>query len=336
MPLSGKDFPVHHLFSELEFLSDFSKEINKSLNLQEVVYSAAGNLFKYFHYKLAIVSVRKDSSSKTAFAPFAHGLAVPVKGFSSLRAVVMNAQSAEKTVSHVDHPVLVEIHCEEIKIELYCCESAAEKAGHELLSKIADRVSCALKNAFEHERVKELSVRDGLTGLYNRRVLEEMLSVEESRRNPSPMAVLLVDVDNFKSVNDTFGHPAGDRVLSVMGNLLRDNCRKENIVARYGGEEFAVLMTNPGLTADAAIQAAERLRKALGAQDFAFSRQKVKLTVSIGVAFETCREEGAGRLIELADQALYRAKHSGKNKVCFHGKEKERDEEIKRHPSAFA
>ncbi len=100
--------------------------------------------------------------------------------------------------------------------------------------------------------------------------------------------------------------------------MLQENCRKENIVARYGGEEFAVLMTNAGLTSDAAIKTAERLRKVLGAQVFAFSGRQAKLTVSVGVAFSNGGTATMKCLLEGADQALYRAKRSGKNRVCSH------------------
>jgi diguanylate cyclase (GGDEF)-like protein len=132
------------------------------------------------------------------------------------------------------------------------------------------------------------------------------------------LAILIIDIDDFKAINDTFGHPAGDRVLSVLGKLMRDNCRKENIVARYGGEEFAVLMTNSGLTAAAAVQIAERLRTVLGAQDFAFSGRKVRVTVSIGVAYSSGNTVAPEILLARADQALYQAKRSGKNRVCLH------------------
>ena len=216
------------------------------------------------------------------------------------------------------HPNIVEIAGNGFKITLYCGDDAEGKATHDLLTGIADSLTTALRNAREHDRVKELSVRDGLTGVYNRRVLEEILGVEESKRTPAPLAILILDVDDFKAINDTFGHPAGDRVLSVLGKLLQDNCRKENIVARYGGEEFAVLLTNTGLTVSAALQAAERLRKVLAAQVFAFSGRKVRLTVSIGVAYSTGKSTASKNLLEQADQALYWAKRSGKNRVCLH------------------
>lgn len=173
-----------------------------------------------------------------------------------------------------------------------------------------------MRNAREHDRVKELSVRDTLTGLYNRRVLEEILFIEENKRIPATFAILLIDLDDFKAINDTFGHPAGDRVLSVLGKILLENSRKENIVARYGGEEFAVLLTNTGLSV--ALQVAERLRIKLSEQDFAFSGRKVSLTASIGVAHNEGNTAVMESLLARADQALYQAKRNGKNLVCFH------------------
>jgi diguanylate cyclase (GGDEF)-like protein len=216
-------------------------------------------------------------------------------------------------------PSVVEIAGEGIKVTLQCGEEAEEKATHDLLTGLAENLTTAMSNALEHDRVKGLAVRDSLTGLYNRSVLEEILAVEKSKRAPAPLAILIIDVDDFEVINDTFGHPAGDRVLSALGKLLQDNCRKENIVARYGGKEFAVLLTNTGLTEAATMLTAERLRKVLGAQDFVFSGQKTRLTVSIGVAYSTGKSPVPESILAQADQALYQAKRSGKNRGSLHG-----------------
>jgi diguanylate cyclase (GGDEF)-like protein len=199
-------------------------------------------------------------------------------------------------------------------IILYCSEESAALATREVLAGIGECLATALKNAREHNRVKELSIRDGLTGLYNRRVLEEILHLEESKRVQSPVSILLMDVDDFKMINDTFGHQAGDLALSMIGKVLMDNSRKENIVARYGGEEFAVLLTNTRL--DTALKVAERMRIKLGEQEFSFSGNRFKLSVSIGVAANDGLTLDPQGLIARADQALYQAKRSGKNRVC--------------------
>jgi diguanylate cyclase (GGDEF)-like protein len=316
-------------YAGLAFLASFAREVGTSLNPREVTLAAAKLLYNYFHYDLAVFSLCTDSGGVTAFSPLDAAGCMGVflmarENFPDLKAKEINdyrhlglSSPGQAKISD-NYPTVIEIAGNGIKITLYCGDDAEGKATHDLLTGIAESLTTALRNAREHDRVKELSVRDGLTGLYNRRVLEEILGVEESKRTPAPLAILILDVDDFKAINDTFGHPAGDRVLSVLGKLLQDNCRRENIVARYGGEEFAVLLTNTGLTAAAAMQAAERLRKVLAAQDFAFSGRKVKLTVSIGVAYSTGKTAAPKTILERADQALYKAKRSGKNRVCLH------------------
>lgn len=320
---------LHRELAGLAFLASFAREVNTSLNPREVVVVAARLLYSYFHYDLAVFSLPAAFGGMKAFSPLdaagcMGGYLMARESFPELNLREINgyrylglATPGQARVSSND-PIFVGIAGDEMKIALYCGEEAEGKATHDLLTGIAESLTTALMNAREHDRVKELSVRDSLTGLYNRRVLEELLGVEESKRTPAPLAILLIDVDDFKAINDTFGHPAGDRVLSVLGKLLQDNCRRENIIARYGGEEFAILLTNSGLTAAAALQAAERLRKVLGAQDFAFSGRKVRLTVSIGVAYSTGNSAVPESMLARADQALYQAKRSGKNRVCLH------------------
>jgi diguanylate cyclase (GGDEF)-like protein len=320
---------LHRENAELAFMYSFTREVGVSLNSLDVVLTAAKLLYNYFRYDLAVFSLSYDPKRVTAFSPLDdagrmssflmsrgsfHGLKLrEIKGYRHLGlATPVQARVPGNC------PSVVEIAGEGINVTLQCGEEAEEKATHDLLTGLAESLTTAMRNALEHDRVKELAVRDSLTGLYNRRMLEEILGVEESKRAPAPLAILIIDVDDFKVINDTFGHPAGDRVLSVLGKLMQDNCRKENIVARYGGEEFAVLLTNAGLTAAAAVKTAERLRKVLGAQDFAFSGQKVRLTVSIGVAYRTGKSPAPENILVQADQALYQAKRSGKNQVSLH------------------
>jgi len=320
---------LHRELAGLTFLASFAREVNASLNSREVVLAAAKLLYNYFHYDLAVFSLPADAGGVTAFSPFdavgyMRGFLTARESFPELKAKEINGYRhlGLATPGHSripgNYPAVVEIAGEGMKIALYCNKEAEGKATHDLMTGVAESLTTALRNAREHDRMKELSVRDTLTGLYNRRVLEEILSVGTSKRTPAPTAILIIDIDDFKAINDTFGHPAGDRVLSVFGKLMRDNCRKENIVARYGGEEFAVLLTESGLTAAAALQIAERLRKVLGAQDFAFSGRKVRVTVSIGVAYSTGNTVAPEILLARADQALYQAKRSGKNRVCLH------------------
>lgn len=164
--------------------------------------------------------------------------------------------------------------------------------------------------------IRELAIRDGLTGLFNRRELLERMREEllRSRRYAHPCAFLLLDIDRFKAVNDTWGHPAGDEVLRAVAARIRDLVRPTDKAARYGGEEFAVLLPETG--AEAALAIAERLRAGVAACAIAVAPgQTLTLTASVGVAAFPEHADAALALIEVADRALYAAKQGGRNRV---------------------
>ncbi|MBL8088013.1 MAG: diguanylate cyclase [Chthonomonas sp.] len=176
--------------------------------------------------------------------------------------------------------------------------------------------------AAANQMLLETSQRDGLTGLPNHRRLYEQLEddLDESHSTGRPLSFLLLDVDHFKSYNDIFGHLAGDEALRMVASVLRDNVRATDVVARYGGEEFAVILRNS--TLDGAIEAAERLRSVI--EETKFPHRKV--TMSIGVVEASQDIMHASTLIDLADQALYAAKHSGRNRVHVFGAPLDADE----------
>jgi len=192
---------------------------------------------------------------------------------------------------------------------------AESQFSDELLAGIADSLSRSLSNAREFSRLKTLSMRDHLTGLYNRRVFEAMLEVEARKRTTKPFSLMLIDLDNFKTINDTYGHGMGDEVLVYVAEMLRLNFRKSDIPARYGGDEFAVLLPESSL--ESAERVAERFRGSVAARPSAFEDKKILPTVSVGIAAvsDRCNLEVA-RMVEEADRALYRAKSPGKNRVC--------------------
>ena len=184
----------------------------------------------------------------------------------------------------------------------------------QLFDYLADQISIALDNAIMHQRVQELSITDGLTGLHNRRFLNERLEAEWARsvRHSQPISILLSDVDNFKSVNDTYGHDKGDEVLVRIADVFKKNTRKEDLVARYGGEEFVAVLFDT--TADEAMQLANRICMAARRQTYPWMDRKA--TLSIGCA--TCAKVESSsfeELIQAADQAMYQAKSTGKDKV---------------------
>ncbi|MBT8119394.1 MAG: GGDEF domain-containing protein [Gammaproteobacteria bacterium] len=163
------------------------------------------------------------------------------------------------------------------------------------------------------EKIKRLSEEDYLTKLYNRRKIHEIIEAEikRSRRYNSDFAVLLLDIDNFKNINDTHGHNSGDKVLVKLSNILRHNIRESDLASRWGGEEFLVIC--PETTADGAISLAEKIRHNIEKSTF---EEAGTVTASIGVA-GIQQGDNVNSLISRADQALYSSKHAGKNRVTM-------------------
>ena len=181
-----------------------------------------------------------------------------------------------------------------------------------VLSDVATHVSLAVKTTALHTR----AVMDGPTRLYNKSYLLDMLKEEiaASRRNGLPVSLVMLDIDHFKTVNDTFGHPTGDRVLVDLAGLLKRNLRRDDTAYRYGGEEMAVLL--PGAALPAAQGLAERIRQRVESRKFhTAGRESVDVTVSLGAAQLTPSMHTPEDLIAAADRALYAAKNSGRNCV---------------------
>jgi len=179
-----------------------------------------------------------------------------------------------------------------------------------------ERLALELREA--NSRLWEISFRDDLTGLFNRRYLFDFLDKEigRSRRYGKCFALLLLDIDHFKQVNDTYGHQAGDRVLNAVGAVLQVNTRESDVIVRFGGEEFIAVLPETGL--DGALHIAELLRRKIAATEVAVTANKIQVTISIGVALFDSKEEriSADILIDAADNALYKAKTAGRNRVC--------------------
>ena len=166
-----------------------------------------------------------------------------------------------------------------------------------------------------HEQVYTMTRYDALTGVYNRRTFDEKIAEEVARahRYRRPLALLMFDIDHFKRCNDTHGHRAGDYVLSQVAQLVKQRVRKDDFVARYGGEEFAVIVSE--LEPPGPSHLAEELRRLIESAQVVFEGTHIPVTVSIGLVSWLPRFETAGQMIEAADQCLYRAKSSGRNRV---------------------
>jgi len=167
-----------------------------------------------------------------------------------------------------------------------------------------------------HEIIFSMTITDGLTNLYNRKQLDAAMDDElaRSQRHGRPLAVLMLDIDHFKRVNDTYGHLAGDSVLRGLAALLQKRVRPTDKLGRYGGEEFCAIL--PETSHSSAMKIADDLRKLIEAYVFVADQQQIKTTVSIGVGSLQPGVDSATALYKSADAKLYEAKRTGRNKVC--------------------
>ena len=166
-----------------------------------------------------------------------------------------------------------------------------------------------------YEEIHRMAITDGLTNLFNKRYFLETLEKEtaRARRYHRPLSLIMIDLDHFKNVNDTYGHLAGDHILKELGELLRSRIRREEIVVRYGGEELAILLPETGK--DGAMKVAEQMRKRVEDHTFIFAGKKITITISAGVAELIETNYDFNGFIDVADERLYAAKKGGRNKV---------------------
>lgn len=194
-----------------------------------------------------------------------------------------------------------------------------EPADNAIFKSLGGFIGVHIEKAQLYATVKDLSIHDGLTGLYNRVKFEEFLTLElgRAKRHERTFALLMIDIDLFKKFNDTYGHQFGDGVLKAVSRLITKNLRHFDVAGRYGGEEFCVLA--PETNEDGGAAAAERLRALVEAENFyapSGNTKQVGVTMSIGVAAYPFAGQTAAELIRAADSALYAAKRGGRNMVC--------------------
>lgn len=188
---------------------------------------------------------------------------------------------------------------------------------YDFIKVIVPHVASAINNAKLYNQINEQAITDALTDLYNRRHFQDQYKYhfEYARRYSHPLSVLMIDIDNFKKFNDTYGHDVGDFVLKNIAKIILTNVRTTDIVARYGGEEIIVLLTET--PKKAAKPVAERLVKAVGLKPFIMSDDFPELYVTISVGYATFPDDSysAIDLVNMADKGMYKAKNSGKNQV---------------------
>ena len=180
----------------------------------------------------------------------------------------------------------------------------------------AEHIASSLSNAIQYQKIQEMAVRDGLTNLYNHRYFYERLAEEweRTRRYGKTISIILLDIDFFKKINDSYGHLTGDMALRELAKMLKKHLRLVDVVARYGGEEFAIML--PETSKEDALPVAERIRKDVEGTAFKGEKETIRFTVSAGV--EDTKNEKVKKpddVVRLADEKLYKAKNSGRNRV---------------------
>jgi len=197
------------------------------------------------------------------------------------------------------------------------CLKTASSRVIEYMPHLASLLGLCSERIDLYERLQQLSIFDSLTGVYNRRYFMERLSEEFSRaqRFNLDLSFLMIDIDNFKKINDTYGHLVGDAVLREIARLIWENLREIDFVARYGGEEFSVVLLDTDKTA--AIMVAERICSRISRERLKAFDETLAVTVSLGVAGFPANTRYLDVLIETADKALYKAKAAGKNRACY-------------------
>ncbi|MDI6752631.1 MAG: GGDEF domain-containing protein [bacterium] len=187
-----------------------------------------------------------------------------------------------------------------------------------LLELLANNSAIAIENGLLHKEIEELAITDGLTGLNNYRYFKESIHREivRSSRYDLVFSLLLLDIDNFKMINDTYGHPKGDEVLSCLAKIIKNSFHREiDILARYGGEEFTIIL--PQTTRERAYTVAEKMRRDIEKGIFKQTGLPKPVTISCGIAQYPDDGRTEDKLIKSSDTALYLAKNSGKNRICL-------------------
>jgi len=318
---------------QLSFLNSISKMAISSEDAEQMLADIVAEIqktFQFDHIGIGILDyVTKEIEIRAEAGATAHsrGKRIPLGtgivgrvARSNERALVQNAGDGHLVGVLPDSRAVlcIPITYGESLLGVLNVESRQENAFSSqdvlIMSTLADLLATALHNTFVFQKLQQQSITDGLTGIKTRRFFWEALSSEWKRasRSGRPFSVVLIDLDKFKDVNDTFGHLEGDLVLARVGRLLEQRCRQSNVVARYGGDEFVILM--PETSVDQAHALAERLRLWL-AQDAMLAEHHI--SGSFGVASFPAHGFSAEDIIRVADAGMYSAKHSGGNRVSM-------------------
>jgi diguanylate cyclase (GGDEF)-like protein len=229
---------------------------------------------------------------------------------------MMNPQATLK--SHLTLPLPVEgeiIGCISLNSDQ---PNAFDAQDLQFFSVIGYQMTATLKHFQRFSSIKDMAIYDTLTNVHNRRYFDERIGAETQKSflSGTPLSLVMVDIDYFKNVNDTYGHTEGDKVLCKIASLLKNSVRKDDTVARYGGEEFVLIL--PGAKLEVTSMIAERIRRLVETTLFEVGQTQIHLTISLGISnLPSHRARSEEELIKMADHALYNAKGGGRNRVCI-------------------
>ncbi len=333
------------IFKNLNVLRSTINAISTSIEIKEIVESAGNNLpnlfdfssFGVFWKEEPLLFLYQEESCPPSFTQ--EVVKNMIKVFSILgeespidadrialqvekrklrpKQMIMDPKATLK--SHLTLPLAVEgeiLGCISLNSDQ---PNAFDAQDLQFLSVIGYQMAATLKHFQRFSSIKNIAIYDTLTSLYNRRYFEERLGVEAQKSfySGTPLSLVMVDIDLFKKVNDTFGHTEGDQILCKISSLLKTSVRKKDTVARYGGEEFILILPEAGLEESFVI--AERIRRLVEDTPFEVGGAQVNLTISMGISnFPSHRAKSKEELVKMADQALYDAKRGGRNKVCIY------------------
>lgn len=319
---------------QLEAINAIARQTTAVLNLDELLGKVCDLMLQTFPVDHVVVmlldedehlSVRAHKGKLTPILP--QGAALPVGTGMGMRSLELGKTVVENEVAFIPHYLasFVETRSEMCvpliffgeKLGVLMLESANPhnftQEDVPPLESVADICAGAIQNAHYFEKAQQLAYIDGLTGIYNRRYFEMQIAteIERASRYDGRLAIIMIDIDHFKRLNDEFGHLLGDEVLRQVSAVFGQQLRKVDVVCRYGGEEFAILV--PQTSGGNAMEVAEKLRRMV--EGYRFPGVPVKVTISAGVAEFPTHGRTRDELVAAADAALYVSKEVGRNRV---------------------
>jgi diguanylate cyclase (GGDEF)-like protein len=289
------------------------KQIPEQYRKQTEVLRLSDHLSSVYHGSQSVEKVRKVKDSlKTIFGIHEDAVNELIDAVASKSIKILDSfdisPGSMRPFSQILQDVNEELCNLNTSYELLVVELKESKVKAEVLA-------AELQNA--NRKLHELAFRDGLTGLFNHRYFQEELDreLERSRRYEREFSLIMFDIDHFKKINDTYGHPVGDRVLSAISKTAEKAVRTSDVVARYGGEEFAVILPETDFLSAKTV--ADRIRGDIELMSIDADGLNIKLTVSVGYTCyrNSSKIQGKGAIVGMADKALYAAKQNGRNTV---------------------